>query len=69
MKIKLIKNRLILDSKTFYQVWHILVIIKVLKSIRNIVELAVKVEKSNCNRLHSRCKPSKTDSELKVPFH
>ena len=29
---------------------------KILKNIRNIVELAVKVEKSNCKSLHGRCK-------------
>ena len=37
-----------------YQVWHIRVIIKVLKNVKNIVELAVEFEKSN--RLQSRCK-------------
>ena len=31
---------------------------KILKNIRNIVELTVKVEKSKCNRLHSRYKVS-----------
>ena len=31
-------------------------IIKILKNVTNIVELAVKVEKSNCTRLHSRSK-------------
>ena len=30
--------------------------IKILKNVTNIVELAVKVEKSNCTRLHSRTK-------------
>ena len=55
--LKTYKLRLIIDSKNCYQVWHIQVIIKILKNIRNIVELAVKVEKNNCNRLHSRRKP------------
>ena len=53
MKMRLIKN--ILDSKNCYQVWHIWIIIKLLKIIKNILELAVKVEKnSNCNRFQSR---------------
>ena len=47
---------MILDSKSCYQVCHIRVIRKVLENIKNIVELAVKVEKSNCNRFQSRYK-------------
>ena len=34
------------DSKNYYQVGHIRVIIKVLKNIKNIEQLAVKVEKT-----------------------
>ena len=48
---KTYKLQLTLDSKNCYQVWHIWVIQKVLKNFKNIVELAVNVEKSNCQRL------------------
>ena len=40
--------------KMIYQVWYIRVIIKVLKNVKNMVELAVEFEKSNW--LQSRCK-------------
>ena len=35
-----------IDSKNCYRVWHIQAIIKILKNITNIVELAVKVTKT-----------------------
>ena len=51
---KMMKTTMI---KNCYHVRHIQVILKIMKNIRNIVEVAVKVEKSNWNGLHSRCKP------------
>ena len=53
MKIKMIKTY---NSKNCYQVWHSQIITKILKNVQNVVELAVKVEKSNSKRLHSRIK-------------
>ena len=55
---KIIKMKMIaiLDSKNCYQLLHIQVIIKYQKNMKNIVELAVNIEKNNWKRLHSRCK-------------
>ena len=64
--LKAYRLQLIPDSKNCYEVWHMQIIIKILKNVTNIVELveqivalAVKVEKSNCKLLHSKSKQIK----------
>ena len=69
MKIKMIKGiqiQLIFDSKKCYQVCYIQVIMY--KNIKNIVELVVKVEKSNCNRLHRLPRDLKAHYLIKSPM-
>ena len=56
--------QLLFDTKNCYQVLNNQVITKILTNIRNIEELAVKIEKSNCNRLHSRCKLTEVKNML-----
>ena len=51
MIAKTCKLQLTLDSQNCYQVWYIWVIKKLLKNTKNVANLVVKVEKSNCIRL------------------